>query len=70
MFFKKIYPAYVSKHNLIREIQDILLIIPNGEGWHYISVKQLPVSLIGILSKRYGGFYYLNFLHSFRTKKS
>ena len=69
MFFKKTYLAYVSKHNLIREIQDILLIIPNGEGWHYISVKQLPVSLTGILSKHHGGFCYLNFLHSFRTQK-
>ena len=29
---KKIYLAYVSKHNSNREKQVILLIIPNGKG--------------------------------------
>ena len=29
---KKIYPAYVSKHNSNREKQVNLLMIPNGEG--------------------------------------
>ena len=29
---KKIYPAYVSKHNSDRKKQIILLLIPNGEG--------------------------------------
>ena len=29
---EKIYPAYVSKHNLNCEKQVILLVIPNGEG--------------------------------------
>ena len=29
---EKIYPAYVSKHNSIREKQIILLMIPNGES--------------------------------------
>ena len=33
----KIYPACVSKHNLNREKQVILLMIPNGEGWHYLA---------------------------------
>ena len=53
MFFmlkkKKIYPAYVSKHNSNREKQVILLMISNGEKqreaksegrpWHYFAVK-------------------------------
>ena len=33
--------AYVSKHNSNREKQVILLMIPNGEGWCYITVKKL-----------------------------
>ena len=36
---KKTYPAYVSKHNSNREKQVILLMIPNGGGWHYVVVK-------------------------------
>ena len=34
---EKIYPAYVSKHNSNCEKQVILLMIPNGEGWHYLA---------------------------------
>ena len=62
---KKIYPACVSKHNSNREKQVILLMIPNGEGLHYITVKKLPTSLRGILQKNYSGFYCLNFFYSF-----
>ena len=36
----KIFPAYVSKHNSNREKQFILLMIPNEEKWHYLSVKK------------------------------
>ena len=42
--------------------------IPNGEGWHYPTVKKLSALLRGITSKHYGDFYSLNCLHSFRTK--
>ena len=45
---EKIYAAYVSKHNSNREKEVTLLMIPNGEGWHYIAVKQLPALLRGI----------------------
>ena len=38
---KKIYPADVSKHDSNREKQVIILMIPNGEGWHYLAVKKL-----------------------------
>ena len=35
---KKINIAYKSKHNLTREKQVILLMISNGEKWHYLTV--------------------------------
>ena len=38
---KKINIAYKLKHNLTREKQIILLMITNGEKWHYLVVKNL-----------------------------
>ena len=35
----EIHPAYVSNYNSNVGKQIILLIIPNGEGWHYIAYK-------------------------------
>ena len=37
---RKIYLAYVSKHNSNREKQVIRLMISNGEGLHYLAVKK------------------------------
>ena len=37
---EKRYPAYVSKNNSNREKQVILLMIWNGERWHYLGVKK------------------------------
>ena len=37
----KIHLAYKSKHNLTREKQVILLMITNGEKWHYTAVTRL-----------------------------
>ena len=31
---------YVSKHNSNRDKQVILLMISNGERWHYLAVKK------------------------------
>ena len=45
---KKMYLAYVSKDNSIREKQVMVLMIPSGEGWNYIEVKKLPALLRGI----------------------
>ena len=59
---------YVSKHNSSREKQVIILVIPNGKGWHYITVKKLPALSRGKTSKHHCGFNCSN-LHSFRTKK-
>ena len=66
---KKIYLAYVSKNNSSREKQVILLMIPNGEKCHYLSVKKLSALLRGITSKHHGDFYCLKCLHSFATEK-
>ena len=38
---KKIEIAYKSKYNLIRDNQIILLMISNGENWHYLVVKNV-----------------------------
>ena len=75
---KKIYLAYVSKHNSNGEKQVTLLLIANGEGcktksegrwWHYLAVKKISALLRGITSKNNDDFYFLNCLHSFRTKE-
>ena len=64
----KIYPAYRSKHNPNCEKQVILLMIANGEKWHYLAVNKLSALLRGITSKNYTDIYYSNCLHSFRAK--
>ena len=51
---EKIYPTYVSKHNSNHEKQVTLLMILNGEGWHYLTLKMLSAVLRGITSKNNG----------------
>ena len=65
---KKIEIAYKSKHNLTREKQVILLMISNGENWHYLVVKSLSGLFTGITSNHKEDFYCLNCFHSYRTK--
>ena len=48
---EKVHPAYVSKHYSNCKKQVILLMIPDGEGWHYLAVKKLSALLRGITSK-------------------
>ena len=62
---KKIEIACKSKHNLTREKQVILLMISNGENWHYLVVTGL---LTGITSNHKEDFYCLNCFHWYRTK--
>ena len=38
--------------------------IPNREGWHYITVQQFPDLLREITKKSHGDFYFLNCLLS------
>ena len=65
---KKIEIACKSKHNLTREKQIILLMISNGENWHYLVVKSLSGLLTEITSNHKEAFYCLNCFHSYRTK--
>ena len=61
--------AYKSKHTLKRENQVILLMITDGEKWHYLAIKKLSALLTGITSKQKGDFYCLNCFHSYSTKE-
>ena len=65
---KKIEIAYKSKHNLTRDNQIILLMISNGEKWHYLVVKSLSGLFTGVKSNHKEDFYCLNCFHSYRTK--
>ena len=50
---KWIYVLPKFQNNLNHEKQVILLMIPNGKGWHYLVKKLFPL-LRGITSKNYG----------------
>ena len=65
---KKIIIAYKSKNNLTCDKQVILLMITNGEKWHYLTVKNLPGLLRRITSTHKEDFYCLNCFHSYRTR--
>ena len=38
-------------------------------NWHYVAIKNISGLLRGITSNHNGDFYYLNCLHSYRTKR-
>ena len=65
---KRIQVAYRSRYNLTYEEQIILLMITDGEKWHYLTVKNLSGLLRGITSTYYGDFLCLNCFRSYRTK--
>ena len=65
---KKINIAYKSKNNLTQERQIILLMISEGQKWHYLVVKNLSGLLRGITSTHKEDFYCLNCFHSYRTE--
>ena len=65
---KKVEIAYKSKYNLIRDNQIILLMISNGENWHYLVVKNLSRLLRGISSNHNSDYYCLNCFQSYRTE--
>ena len=60
--------AYNSKYNFKRENQLILLMITDGQKWHYLAVKSLSELLRGITSDHNGNFYCLNCFHSYSIK--
>ena len=65
---KKINIAYKSKNNLTQEKQIILLVISDGQKWHYLVVKNLSRLLRGITSNHQEDFHCLNCFHSYRTE--
>ena len=65
---KKIHLAYKSKHNLTHENQVVLLMITNGEKWHYTAVTRLSGLLRRITSNHNGAFYCLNCFCVYTTK--
>ena len=65
---KKTNIAYKSKHNLSREKKVILLMISNGEKWHYLTVKNVSGLLRRITSNHAGDFYCLNCFCVYSTK--
>ena len=65
---KKINIAYKSKNNLTQERQIILLMISDGQKWHYLLVKNLSRLLRRITSNHKEDFYCLNCLDSYRTE--
>ena len=65
---EKIRHAYKSKYNLTHENQVILLMITDGEKWHYVAVKSLSALFRGITSKHEGDFYCLNCFQSYTTE--
>ena len=65
---RKICLAYKSKHNLTHEKQVILLMITDGEKWHYAAVTRLSGLLTGVTVNNNGDFYCLNCFHAYRTK--
>ena len=65
---KKIHVAYKSRYNLTREKQVILLMISNGENWHYLAVKKLSGLLREITSNHKEDFYCLNCFCAYSTK--
>ena len=65
---KKIQLAYRSKYNLTYNKQITLLMITDGEKWHFLVVNNLSRLLRGITSNHHDGVYCLNCFHSYRTK--
>ena len=65
---EKITHAYKSKHNLTREDQVILLMITDGEKWHYLAVKSLSALFRGITGNNHRDFYCLNCFQSYTTE--
>ena len=65
---RKIHVAYKSNYNLTRENQIILLMITDGEKWHYLTVKNLSGLLRGITSNHVRDFYCLNCFCAYSTK--
>ena len=60
--------AYRSEYNKKCEKQVNLLMITDGNKWHYIAIINLPTSLAKKSSTHDGDFYCLNCFNSYTTK--
>ena len=67
---EKIRHAYKTKYILNCENQVILLMITDGEKWHYLAVKSLSALFRGITSNNNGDFYCLNCFKSYTTENA
>ena len=65
---EEIRHAYKLKYNLNHENQEILLMITDGEKWHYLAVKKLYALLRGITGNNNRDFYCLNCFRSYATE--
>ena len=65
---KEIRHESKSKYNLNRKSQVILLMITDGEKWHYLAVKQLSALRRGIMGNNNGDFYCLICFCSYTTE--
>ena len=65
---EKIRHAYKSEYNFTRENQLVLLMIIDGEKWHYLAVKSLSALFRGISGNNNGDFYCLNCFQSYTTE--
>ena len=64
---EEIRHAYKSKYNLELENQ-VILLITDGEKWHYLAIKKLSELFRGITSKHVGDCYCLNCFCSYSTE--
>ena len=60
--------AYRSEYNSKREKQINLLMITDGNKWHYLTITNLSALLKGKLSNHHGEFYCLNCFNSYATE--
>ena len=65
---EKIRHAYKSKYNLTHENHVILLLIIDGEKWHYLAVKSLSALFSEITGNNNGAFHCLNCFQSYTTE--
>ena len=66
---EEIYSACLSKNNSNHEKQ-VVLIISNREGWHYLALIQLSSLLRGVTSTYNGNFYCLNCFYLYGTENN
>ena len=65
---EEIRRAFISKHSLKRENKVILLMITDGEKWHYVAVQNLPVLLRERTLNLGVDYYCMNCFHYLEQK--